>query len=264
MPLPRALVRLAARAQRHVPEPAWPALLAVRSAVGSGPLVAPPTARRAVVLAPHPDDESIGCGGTLALLADAGAEVTVAFVTDGEATVGATASAVETAARRRAEAEVAGAVLGVATRFCGLPDGAVASRLDELVGVVAALAAELAPEVVFAPWPLDGHPDHRAVARALARAAVTLPAGAEVWGYETWTPLEPTRVVDVTAVVDRKREAIAAHVTAHQAFDVGAMLGLNRYRSVHGLLGRGFAEAFFAVPAGRWATVVAELDGLEG
>ena len=43
-----------------------------------------PRARRILVLAPHPDDESVGCGGYLTKMADEGAEITVAFVTDGE------------------------------------------------------------------------------------------------------------------------------------------------------------------------------------
>ena len=102
---------------------------------------------------------------------------------------------------------------------------------------MAALVDELQPDVVIAPWELDGHPDHRAV-----RAAV--PAGVAVWGYETWTPLPPGWVVDVSPVFARKEQALACYETAHLAFDVGAMLALNRYRSVHGLMGRGHAEAY--------------------
>ena len=58
--------------------------------------------------------------------------------------------------------------------------------------------------------------------------------------------LTANRIVDVTSVFDRVQQALAAHETAHLAFDVGAMLSLHRYRSVHGLNGRGYAEAYLA------------------
>lgn len=241
----------------------------MRSFAGRGPIVGLPRVRRALVLAPHPDDETIGCGGTVALLSAAGAEVTVVFATDGEATRGSPDSARATGARRREEAARAAAILGVSCRFLGLPDGNLVDSLDgdglrdgALAGEIAAAVEAAAPEVVFAPWPLDGHPDHGAVADALAlvtarpgrRAGRLLAeAEAEVWGYETRTAMVPNRLVDVTDVIDTKRAALAAHATGSLAFDLEAGIGLNRWRSVHGLMGRGYAEAFLAVSAGDYA-----------
>ena len=238
MRLPRAVLRGVARLKPLVPEAALPVLATLRSFAGDGPIVAVPSFRRVLVLAAHPDDESVGCGGLLALLADAGAEVHVCFVTDGEATIGATVPAAEVARRRRLEAEAACRVLGTRPpRFLGHPDGGLADVAEQLRGDVQRLVTELGPEVVIAPWELDGHADHRAL-----HAAV--PAGVEVWGYETWTPLTPNRVVDISSVFARKEQALACYETAHLAFDVGAMLALNRYRSVHGLSGKGHAEAY--------------------
>ena len=251
MRIPRAVVRAVARAKPLVPERAWPTLLALRSLRGDGPIVGTPTFRRALVVAPHPDDESVGCGGLVALLADAGCDVDVVFATDGEATIGSPLPAQELSATRRAEAAAACRILGVtrAPRFLGLPDGALSAHGDELAAAVRAAVAETSPEVVLVPWFGDGHPDHRAVADAVGAAG----ADAEVWGYETWTPLPANRIVDVSAVVDRKRDAIAAHATAHLAFDVGAIVGLNRYRSLHGLMGRGWAEAYLAASSEAYA-----------
>ena len=115
---------------------------------------------------------------------------------------------------------------------------------------------ERRPEALFVPWFLDGHPDHQALSDALGLVP-TLPADMEVWGYETWTALVPNRVVDITTVIDRKREALAMHETAALAFDISAGLGLSRWRSVHGLLGRGHAEAFLALPAHRYLALTA-------
>lgn len=239
--VPRPIMRAVARAKPHVPESTMSVLTTLRSFAGDGPVVGTPTFRRVLALAAHPDDESIGCGGLLALLSDAGAEVHVCYATDGEATTGVGDRSPEEVARlRRGEAERACAVLGTRPpRFLHLPDGGLPARQGELDAAVRDLVGEVDPDVVLAPWELDGHADHRAVHRAV-------PDGVLRWGYETWTPLPPTWIVDVTSVYERKARALACHETAHLAFDVGAMLGLSRYRSVHGLVGRGYAEAFFA------------------
>lgn len=245
MPLGR---KVGAWLKPRIPDALWPALLTARSIAASEVRIGLPQFRRVLVLAPHPDDETLGCGGTVARLADAGRHVTVAVVTDGEATRGSAKSPAVTAALRRDEATAAVRILGAAgpPRFLGLPDGSVAAHVDALAAAVRALVEEVAPEAVFLPWFLDGHPDHRAVSDAVLAAA---PDDLELWGYETHTALVPNRLVDISSVVDRKRRAIEAHATAGQAFELDTALGLNRWRSIHGLMGRGHAEAFLALPA---------------
>jgi LmbE family N-acetylglucosaminyl deacetylase len=256
MRTPRALRRAVARAKPAVPEGLWPVLLTARSLVGDGPVIGLPALDRVLVLAAHPDDETVGCGGTMALLADQGTAVTVLFASDGDATVGSPHTPAETGRRRRAEAERAVAVLGATARFAGLPDGHLAEHHDELRSAIQAAVDELAPEVVLVPWFLDGHADHRAVSDALAGCAL---GEALVWGYEIWTALVPNRLVDITPAIERKRAALAEHATAFLAFDVSAGLELGRWRSTQGLLGRGYAEAFLALPAARYAELSAEV-----
>jgi N-acetylglucosamine malate deacetylase 1 len=244
-PVRRAVTRAVARAKPLVPARAWPTLLALRSYAGDGPVVGEPRLRSVAVLGAHPDDESLGCAGTIALLRHRGASVVAAFATDGEATRGATTDAGETARRRRGEARAACRVLGVDdVAFWGLPDGGLDRCTSELASHIALLAA--GRDGLLMPWFLDGHPDHEALSAALAVAG--LPAGLEVWGYETWAPLPANRIVDITGVLEQKEAAIAAHATANQAFELGAAMGLNRWRSIHGLMGRGYAEAFLAAP----------------
>jgi len=251
--IPRVVTRAVARVKPRVPRSAWPLLLTLRSMAGNGPLVGLPRCRRALVLAAHPDDESLGCAGTIALLADTGTTVSLLVATDGEATRGSSLPPAQTAARRRAEGERSAALLGASARFLGMPDGCLTERRAELANAIARCIAELRPDIVFLPWFLDGHPDHRAVSDAFVTTVVGLAPGIEAWGYETWTPLPPNRLVDITAVVDRKRASLAAHATAHLAFDVDAGLGLARWRSMHGLLGEGYAEAFLALDAPAYA-----------
>jgi N-acetylglucosamine malate deacetylase 1 len=235
-----------ARAKPAVPARAWPALLAVRSLVGERPLVGLPGFRSVLVVAPHPDDESVGAGGTIRLLADAGASVTILFATSGEATIGAPDDPEEVSSRRRSEALAACRLLGATPRFLDHPDGGLSGATDLLAREMGAAAGELRPEAVFLPWFADGHPDHEACTIALSQAGID--PKVEVWGFETWTPLPANRLVDITPAIGAKRAAVAAHSTAHLAFDLGALIGLSRYRSVHGLMGQGYAEAFLAAP----------------
>jgi LmbE family N-acetylglucosaminyl deacetylase len=249
-------VRAVARVKPAVPQSAWPLLLGLRSLAGGGPVVGLPGWSRVLILAAHPDDESLGAAGTLALLCDAGAAVTAVFATDGEATRGSASDAATTAALRREEAKAACRVLGVGdVRHWGLADGGLVGSVDSLASAVSSVVAEVEPEVLLLPWWLDGHPDHQALSSALVLADA--PASLEVWGYETWTPLPPNRLVDITTVLDRKIRALAAHPTAHLAFDVSAALGLNRWRSIHGLMGVGHAEAFVAAPLERYRELTA-------
>lgn len=159
--------------------------------------------------------------------------------------MGASSTPAQTARQRTAEAQESCRLLGVRrTRFLGFPDRGLSSRTAELATQIRALAEELDPAVLLLPWFLDGHPDHEALTAALALAG--LPGDPQVWAFETWTPLPANRIVDITATVEAKTASLAAHVLAGRAFDVSAMQGLSRWRSVHGLMGRGQAEGFLA------------------
>lgn len=244
-------MRAVARAKPLIPDSAWPVLTTIRSLAGEGPILATPTYSRVLVLAAHPDDETAGCGGTVALLADAGAVVELAIATSGEGTIGADLDAEEVARRREGEARRAAGVLGARPpRFLAHADGALPNRIGALAADLRALLADVTPQAVFLPWFLDGHPDHQAISEALART--DLDESVDVWGYETWTPLTPNRLVDITSVYERKERALAAYETAHLAFDISAMLGLNRYRSAHASIGRGYVEGFLVAPAPQW------------
>jgi N-acetylglucosamine malate deacetylase 1 len=252
------VVRAVARAKPLIPDAAWPVLTTVRSLSGDGPILATPTFRRVLVLGAHPDDETAGCGGVAALLSDRGATIEIAIATSGEGTIGADLDAAEVARRREDEARKAAALLGARPpRFLSHPDGALPARLDALAADLRALVADVSPEAIFLPWFLDGHPDHQAIGAALERAGID--GALELWGYETWTPLTPNRLVDITAVFERKERALASYETAHLAFDVSSMLGLNRYRSAHASIGRGYVEGFLVAPAAQWFALAAKV-----
>lgn len=167
-----------------------------------------PAGARVVVVAPHPDDEVLGCGGLLSLLATRlratapGAStlapfVTVIGVTDGDAShPGSTAwTPLYLAAQRRLERLRGLRHLGLRVPVHGLalPDGRVRFHEQRVVDVV---SRQLRPgDVVITTWRHDGHPDHEAAGRACAQA--TRAAGATLLEMPVWTwhwarPGDPT------------------------------------------------------------------------
>ena len=149
----------------------WPGLLAI-PLVEAGQLL--PAGSRAFVLAPHPDDELLGCGGLVRLLAGMGRDVQVLAVTDGGAShPGSSRWPAELLRRERAR-ESADALrrLGVPDvplLRLGLDDGQVAAQARRLQS---ALDLLLRPgDVLIATCRFDGHPDHEAVGEVAAQAA---------------------------------------------------------------------------------------------
>jgi len=204
---------------------------ALAARAGSGPAVLPGVPPGPVlVVAPHPDDETIGCGGAIARHVLAGDRVTVVVATSGEATGGGGAAV---AAAREAECRAACAALGCGEPvFLRLPDGGLSGAVDALAAGLRRHAEGAA--LVYAPALLDPHPDHRAANLALAAAGL----GAEVLGYEVWSPASVDTVLDVGAVWDRKERALRCYAVALESVDyVGAAAGLAAYRGITAGLG---------------------------
>jgi LmbE family N-acetylglucosaminyl deacetylase len=169
---------------------------------------------------------------------------------------GSPLKAEETARRRAAETVASCEALGAPTpTFLDFADGSLPEHVTELTQAVEQLVEEWQPKRILVLWFLDDHADHRAVSQAVADARVPEPV--EVWGFEWWTALVPNRLVDITGVWARKEKAAACHVTAAMAFDVTAWLGMSRWRSLHGLHGAGYGEAFIAMPHAKYRALSA-------
>jgi LmbE family N-acetylglucosaminyl deacetylase len=122
-----------------------------------------------VVVAPHPDDETLGAGGLIFTYALSSTRVTVISVTDGEAAC-PEVPALDQVRRRELVSAMRQLELAPADIFrLGLPDGGLRRREVELAQSLAKCIPDGA--VIVAPFELDGHPDHEAVARACRAAA---------------------------------------------------------------------------------------------
>lgn len=228
-----------------------------------------------LAIAAHPDDAEAGCGGALLLAAAAGARTAIADLTAGEASTHGSPS------QRARERDRASELLGLARRVTlDLPDTALGTDASHRAAVVA-LLRELRPRVLLAPYPSDRHPDHAAAGR-LAREACFL-AGVRRFGggggepfvpqrlyhYMLHEPFEPTFVVDVDAVWERRTEALEAYASQfgrapqEQATAIAghAFLDMLDARAImHGaLVGAGRGEAFYC----RGPLLVGGLPGLD-
>lgn len=196
--------------------------------------------QRLVVVAPHPDDEVLACGGLIALHAARGGETLVVAVSDGEASHAGVPgwAASRLAGARRAESAEGLQRLGAGHAQMlrlGLPDGRVSAHLGEFPGLLAGVLQR--SDVVVTTWRLDGHPDHDATGLATARACQL--AGcrlleAPVWMWH-WAAPGDGRVpwhrltsvaLDVHAA-QRKQSALLAHTSQLRVRDArrGAVLG---------------------------------------
>src|SRR5579862_1543499 len=126
--------------------------------------------KRVLVIAPHPDDESIGCGGALWQHTSGGDCVIVVFLTSGE--LGLKHLPPEQAWRiREGEAEAAGKVLGVQRiEFLRYPDWYVCDRIAELSQTLIPILKRETPDVIYLPHAREWHPDHQAALPAILGA----------------------------------------------------------------------------------------------
>ncbi len=235
------------------------------------------TGHRVLMLAPHPDDETLTCGGTLILHADHGDAVKVLFLTDGSrGDFTQTHSAKRLVTLRKHEAVEACRVLGISDlEFWGFADrqlpvsGQAMDRLCKLL-------LDYKPTLIYAPSPQEFHPDHRAAAELIWHAATRTRIDAEIAFYESNQPIVVNRLVDVSAVQERKAEACECYRTQlrHHPY-ADAATSLSRYRALPVAPAVTHAEGFFVVDSAEivghpldWFTVrqrlpVAELRAAE-
>jgi LmbE family N-acetylglucosaminyl deacetylase len=204
--------------------------------------------RRAVVFSPHPDDESLGCGGTILRKKQAGATVKLVQVSDG----GGSTTLIprdELTAMRKRESVNAGRVLGVDDIFfLEFPDGHLGEHMAAAIERVDEILRQESPEEVFVPYrhePMKQAADHVAVTNIVLAALRRQPNPVTVWEYPVWfwlhwpwvgfsqntPPLQPKHIlknsllarfgvrafldlkhkVNIADVLQQKREAIAQH-----------------------------------------------------
>ncbi len=190
---------------------------------------------RLVVVAAHPDDESLGAGGLIATASDHGLSVYVVLLTAGEASPFAAPASTRHALATLRLAEMENALARLAPEntlvFLGAPDGEVAANEAQVTRSLTELVGTGERTLLAAPWQGDGHPDHDAAGRAAAAAARESGARLVEFPLIAWNRLAPEEMPWQQTLClplpvslrERKEAAIRAHVS--QVRSAGAHAG---------------------------------------
>ena len=186
---------------------------------------------RILVLAPHPDDEVFGCGGAIIRQIEKGGHVEVVIFTDGgfAAGEGERSSYID---RRKRESLEAARVLGYGKpTFRDHQDRSLIFN-ELLISEVVAIVQESSADLICAPSVTEMHPDHRALGMATIEALRRIDKELRLAMYEVGVPLQPNLLVDISAVSERKREAMHCFASQleKQRYDQH-IAGLNLFRS---------------------------------
>ncbi len=178
-----------------------------------------------LVVAPHPDDETLGCGGALALLNSLNCDVRVLVISDGTRSHPHSLKYAAPKLQKLRESETLAALhlLGLEAKnvtFLGLKDGSIPTEYESAVARCHAYLAEINPQLIFLPWRYDPHPDHRASWQLIQTALASLPQP-KIIEYPIWDWDEEQRGnlpeqakiwrLDIGKVVLLKQQAISAY-----------------------------------------------------
>ncbi len=204
-----------------------------------------PKINKFLILAPHPDDEAMGCSGTCLLLNKQGASSDIVFITNGEGLNGIPSEVI--AKKRISEARLSCNLIGVKDCiFLDIPDGRVSQNEALLHEKLLQIINDRRPEMIFSPSLFDYHQDH------IATATVSLMLFRELRSfklafYEIYSTIRFSHLIDITDVIEHKKNIIMNYQTSlyeKPEVYVHASLGLNAQRSIF-MQKIGYYEAFY-------------------
>lgn len=221
-----------------------------------------PPGKRILVLAPHPDDECIGCGGTLAKCIAAGLDAHVIVLTDGRygsseirrladndpEKLRLQTALIET---RQKETRAALALIGVTQiQFLDAIDSQLTENVERIARLLAQEINHWKPDTIILPFITDRHADHFATSRCLVQACAQLDGHytrrLSCMGFEAWSPIFANTLVDISSTMENKLQAIQCYQSQLADLDYGSAIeGLNRYRAITGMSAGKYAEAFY-------------------
>jgi|Deesub1362A_J573_1020465.scaffolds.fasta_scaffold00162_43 LmbE family N-acetylglucosaminyl deacetylase len=203
-----------------------------------------------LVIAPHPDDESLGCGGSIIKHVNSGSRVKVIFLTDGDSGDFNGIYGKEYVSLRRASAGEALMILGVRDyEFWGYKDRGVATVSEEITDRLRQAIKGFSPDLIYVPSPFEVHPDHRTA--SVIGWRIFKETGVRVIFYEVIVALYPNILVDITSEIEKKKEAIRCYHTELYYNDyLSCIEGLNRFRTFTLPKEMRFAEGFVLFDGG--------------
>ena len=201
-----------------------------------------PKAKSIVVIAPHPDDDIIGAGGTLIKAKNNGANISVIYITNGLQ---------ENSEKIKKEATTVCKTVGFASYFLNCETRSIPINNNAINKKFSSIINKIKPDVLFTSFLLDDHDDHRRVNQLISSniSTINLP-GLEIWSYQIYSSIFPNVVVDITNQKEEKKNLIHIWESVSRFNDLAHyILGVNaancRYLpSDHPI----WVESFFVLP----------------
>ncbi|MBM7716594.1 LmbE family N-acetylglucosaminyl deacetylase [Bacillus thermophilus] len=203
--------------------------------------------KKVLVLAPHPDDEVIGAGGSLLKHRDYENEVHIVFITDGSNGRTREQSIEETIRVREKEAINLCNVLSADYSFLKCKDGEYIPEQSKIQWMRKKIES-YNPTDIYLPHLDDSHRDHFMTNILFFEALNSLPEqGRNIWQYEVWSPVSPNIVINISNEFERKRELMLLYESQLQLIPYDKIMeGLNKYRvATVPLPGIEYIEAFY-------------------
>ncbi|GAB4546550.1 MAG: PIG-L family deacetylase [Pleurocapsa sp.] len=146
-------------------------------------------AASAIVFSPHPDDETLGCGGTIIRKLEAGAKLKLVFMSDGSRSHHRFIPEAELIKLRQQEALAAAEILGLTSeevRFLNFPDEQLQYKAEKAITLVGELLQQFHPQQVFIPYLRETHPDHLATHQIVVAALENYSEEVAIYEYPVW------------------------------------------------------------------------------
>jgi LmbE family N-acetylglucosaminyl deacetylase len=184
--------------------------------------VSPPFGNKSIVLAPHPDDETLGCGGTIKLLLNSKKQVKIIFLTSGEK---ADPSHPESEMRSMREKEAFNAlkVLGVSDyEFFRFPDRELQINYKDAFERLLKVTEHYKPDTLYSPSMVELNPDHRitaSLAMDIQKIKSKSTDSIKIVFYEVAIPLRPNLLVDISEIFRLKKKAIKKYKSQLKIID---------------------------------------------
>jgi LmbE family N-acetylglucosaminyl deacetylase len=224
--------------------------------------LSPPLGEKVLVLAPHPDDETFGCGGTVRMLIESGKTVKIVFLTSGDkgdpehpfaAKKHSKDHITDYSLMREKESAKALKVLGVSDyQFLRFPDRELHAHFEDVFECIRAITAEYLPDTVYSPSMIELNPDHRTTAELSfliqggAAAGSGGGKGLRLVFYEVSTPFRPNMLTDITAAYGKKKRAMKAYKSQIRLINfIDYITALNTVRAL--TVKARYAEAFWVM-----------------
>lgn len=213
-----------------------------------------PSSLDVIVLAPHPDDDILGAGGTLLKARDAGASVTVVYLTNGS-------NDKRRAEKIKTESVSVCNLAGFASTFLDFPVGHIPLTSPKFERALDHIFSRASSRIaLFLPFLLDDHDDHRRISQVIQESNVLASRAPqiEIWAYQVYSTILPNVVVDITEKIGQKAKLL--HVWKHVSGDrdwAHYIRGLNaancRFMKQRGEV---YGENFFVLPFSDYMALV--------